>query len=50
MVMTDNLYNEESAGYQGDRTGWVLLTNEVGNSQESGQRRRLPGGVSGVMS
>lgn len=47
LVMTDNLYNEEHAGHQSGRSGWVLLTNEVGNSQESGQRRRLPWGVSG---
>lgn len=44
--MIDNLYNEESAGHQSDRSGWVLLKNEVGNSQESGQRRQLPRGVS----
>lgn len=45
--MTGNLYNEESAGHQSDRSGWVLLTNEVGSSQESGQRRQLPRAVSG---
>lgn len=45
--MTGSLYNEESAGHQSDRSRWVLLTNEVGNSQESGQRSWLPRGVSG---
>ena len=47
LVMRDHLYNEKSAGHQSDRSGRVLLPNEVGDSQESGQRAGLPRAVSG---
>lgn len=46
LVMTDNLCNEKSAGHQSDKSGWVLLLG-VGDSQERGQRGRLPRAVSG---
>lgn len=47
LVMTDSLYNEKSSGHQSDKSGQVLLPNEVGDSQESGQRGWLPRAVAG---
>lgn len=44
--MTDNLYNEKSAGRQSDKSECVLLPNEPSDSQESGQRGWLPRAVS----